>query len=78
MLDLNTRVDFNEVKVVLLVDEEFGAAILRDAAKEGFITAMSVEKSGLSANALDARLRALSPPISVTARVVASISSSMR
>jgi myo-inositol catabolism protein IolC len=30
----------------ILVDEEFGAAILRDAAKEGFTTAMSVEKSG--------------------------------
>jgi len=30
----------------LLVDEEFGAAILRDAANMGYITAMSVEKSG--------------------------------
>ena len=30
----------------ILVDEEFGAAILRDAAKQGFTTAMSTEKSG--------------------------------
>jgi 5-dehydro-2-deoxygluconokinase len=30
----------------ILVDEEFGAAILRDSVKEGFITAMSTEKSG--------------------------------
>jgi myo-inositol catabolism protein IolC len=30
----------------ILVDEEFGAAILRDAARQGFISAMSVEKSG--------------------------------
>jgi myo-inositol catabolism protein IolC len=30
----------------ILVDEEFGAAILRDAAKQGFRTAMAVEKSG--------------------------------
>jgi myo-inositol catabolism protein IolC len=30
----------------ILVDEEFGAAILRDAVKQGFISAMSVEKSG--------------------------------
>lgn len=30
----------------LLVDEEFGARILRDAAQEGFITAVSTEKSG--------------------------------
>lgn len=30
----------------ILVDEEFGAAILRDAVKQGFITAMSTEKSG--------------------------------
>lgn len=30
----------------LLVDEEFGTAILRDARKQGFITALSVEKSG--------------------------------
>jgi myo-inositol catabolism protein IolC len=28
------------------VDEEFGAAILRDATKQGFLTAMPVEKSG--------------------------------
>src|SRR6266849_1939222 len=30
----------------ILVDEQFGAAILRDARKQGFITACSVEKSG--------------------------------
>jgi len=30
----------------ILVDEQFGAAILRDAAKNGFITAMPAEKSG--------------------------------
>jgi len=30
----------------ILVDEEFGAAILRDAVKQGFLSAMSVEKSG--------------------------------
>jgi 5-dehydro-2-deoxygluconokinase len=30
----------------ILVDEEFGTAILRDAVKSGFITAMSTEKSG--------------------------------
>jgi 5-dehydro-2-deoxygluconokinase len=30
----------------LLVDEQFGAAILRDAAKEGFLTACPAEKSG--------------------------------
>jgi myo-inositol catabolism protein IolC len=30
----------------ILVDEEFGAPILRDAARQGFISAMSVEKSG--------------------------------
>lgn len=33
-------------KAGILVDEEFGAAILRDAAKQGFTSAMSVEKSG--------------------------------
>ena len=33
-------------KAGILVDEEFGAAILRDAARQGFIAAMSVEKSG--------------------------------
>jgi myo-inositol catabolism protein IolC len=32
----------------IVVDDEFGAAILRDAAKAGFISAMSVEKSGQS------------------------------
>lgn len=31
----------------LLVDEEFGAAILRDAGKRGYGTALSVEKSGV-------------------------------
>src|SRR5262245_64210098 len=31
----------------ILVDEQFGAAILRDAAKQGFITAAPAEKSGL-------------------------------
>ncbi|MEO6958520.1 MAG: DUF2090 domain-containing protein [Burkholderiaceae bacterium] len=30
----------------LLVDEEFGALILRDAAQKGYITALSTEKSG--------------------------------
>ena len=30
----------------ILVDEEFGAAILRDARKNGYITCMSTEKSG--------------------------------
>jgi len=30
----------------LLVDEEFGSAILRDAARKGYITAASVEQSG--------------------------------
>src|SRR5262249_48369456 len=30
----------------ILVDEEFGAAILRDAVRRGFLTAMPVEKSG--------------------------------
>ena len=32
--------------VGLLVDEEFGSAILRDAASKGYITAASVEQSG--------------------------------
>lgn len=32
--------------VGILVDEEFGSAILRDAVSHGFITAASVEKSG--------------------------------
>lgn len=31
----------------LLVDEEFGGAILRDAEKHGYTTALSVEKSGV-------------------------------
>src|SRR5262249_53330702 len=30
----------------ILVDEQFGTAILRDARKQGFITAYTVEKSG--------------------------------
>jgi myo-inositol catabolism protein IolC len=33
-------------RVGILVDEEFGAAILRDAASKGYITVASVEKSG--------------------------------
>jgi len=33
-------------RVGILVDEEFGATILRDAAGKGYLTAMSVEKSG--------------------------------
>src|SRR5262245_6316181 len=33
-------------RVGILVDEEFGAAILRDAKSEGFITACPAEKSG--------------------------------
>src|SRR5579864_7475827 len=33
-------------KAGILVDEQFGAAILRDAAASGFITACPVEKSG--------------------------------
>ena len=33
-------------RVGLLVDEEFGAAILRDAVSKGYITVASVEKSG--------------------------------
>jgi 5-dehydro-2-deoxygluconokinase len=32
----------------ILVDEEFGAAILRDASKQGFVTACPAEKSGQS------------------------------
>ena len=32
--------------VGILVDEEFGSAILRDAASMGYITVVSVEKSG--------------------------------
>jgi myo-inositol catabolism protein IolC len=32
--------------VGILIDEEFGSAILRDAASKGYITAASVEKSG--------------------------------
>ena len=33
-------------RVGILVDEEFGSAILRDAASKGYITVTSVEKSG--------------------------------
>ncbi|ANN65639.1 2-deoxy-5-keto-D-gluconate 6-phosphate aldolase domain-containing protein [Bordetella bronchialis] len=33
-------------KAGVLVDEEFGAAILRDARQRGYVTAMSVERSG--------------------------------
>ena len=33
-------------RVGILVDEEFGSAILRDAESQGYTTAMSVEKSG--------------------------------
>jgi myo-inositol catabolism protein IolC len=33
-------------RVGILVDEEFGATILRDAASKGYLTVMSVEKSG--------------------------------
>jgi myo-inositol catabolism protein IolC len=35
-------------KAGILVDEQFGAAILRDAVAHGYITALSTEKSGLS------------------------------
>jgi len=34
-------------KAGILVDEQFGAAILRDAAAAGIVTACSAEKSGL-------------------------------
>jgi myo-inositol catabolism protein IolC len=34
-------------KAGILVDEQFGAAILRDAAKDGYMTACPAEKSGL-------------------------------
>ena len=33
-------------RVGILIDEEFGSAILRDAASKGYITVASVEKSG--------------------------------
>jgi myo-inositol catabolism protein IolC len=33
-------------RVGILIDEEFGAAILRDAVSKGYITVVSVEKSG--------------------------------
>ncbi len=33
-------------RVGILIDEEFGSAILRDAANNGYITVVSVEKSG--------------------------------
>ena len=35
-----------KVKAGILVDEQFGAAILRDAAANGFVTACPAEKSG--------------------------------
>src|SRR5262249_18754683 len=35
-----------KAKAGILVDEQFGAAILRDAAREGYITAAPAEKSG--------------------------------
>ena len=35
----------------ILVDEQFGAAILRDAAADGFLTACPAEKSGQDARA---------------------------
>src|SRR5204863_6175203 len=35
-----------KVKAGILVDEQFGAAILHDAAKQGYITACPAEKSG--------------------------------
>ena len=33
-------------RAAILVDEQFGAAILRDAAQQGYMTACPVEKSG--------------------------------
>lgn len=33
-------------RAAILVDEEFGAAVLRDAASHGYITCMTIEKSG--------------------------------
>jgi 5-dehydro-2-deoxygluconokinase len=36
-------------KAAILVDEQFGAAILRDAKAEGFVTACAAEKSGREA-----------------------------
>ena len=33
-------------KAAILTDEQFGAAILRDAAAEGYMTASPAEKSG--------------------------------
>jgi len=33
-------------KAGVLVDEQFGAAILRDAAKKGYFTSLTTEKSG--------------------------------
>ena len=35
-----------EAKAGILVDEQFGADILRDAAKRGYVTACPAEKSG--------------------------------
>ncbi len=35
-----------QANAAILVDEEFGAAVLRDAARQGYTTALAVEKSG--------------------------------
>jgi myo-inositol catabolism protein IolC len=40
------RMGVDKDKAGILVDEQFGAAILRDAAAAGYATAISVEKSG--------------------------------
>ena len=40
------RAGVPEAKAGILVDEQFGAAILRDAASEGYITCCPAEKSG--------------------------------
>ena len=45
----------------ILVDEQFGAAILADAAKAGFITSAPAEKSGLARVRLRVRRRLRSP-----------------
>lgn len=37
----------------LLVDEEFGAGVLRDAARSGYVTALSTERSGSAEFALE-------------------------
>ncbi len=38
--------NIDAAKAGVLVDEEFGAAILRDARQRGYVTALSVERSG--------------------------------